>query len=219
MKRLITFVLGILCVSISAFSQTDQERAEMAKDYLDKMSKKNKSYSTINAAFTLTIDNKQDNSKNDIKGNLKIKGDKFQLDVANSITYFDGKDQCTWMQETNEATISESDLDSEAPITPMQFLGAYDKGYKMRYIESHKIDNIECVEIDLYPTDRKGNIARVRLAIDKNNYVVKRIMQQGKDGTSYYVTINKFTTNTEIPDSEFKFDATKHPGVEIIDLR
>lgn len=208
-----------LCSNICAFSQTEQERAEMAKTYLDKMSAKNKSYSTIQTDFTITIDNKQSNTKTDHNGSLAVKGDKYKLSLMNSITFFDGNSICTWLVEDKEANISDAEEGSDALISPMQLLGSYDKGYKMRYMQDIKVGSNDCVEIDLYPIDHKTNITRVRLTIDKSSYSIKRLMQQGKDGTSYYVNINSFKTNAPIADNEFTFDAKAHPDVEVVDMR
>ena len=191
----------------------------MAKAYLDKMSSKNKSFSTIKTSFSVTVDNKQANQKTEWKGELTMKGNKYKLDFMNSITFFDGTTICTWLVDDKEANITDADENSDAAIGPMQLLGAYDKGYKMRYLEDVKIDAYNCVNIDLYPIDHKTNITRVRLTIDKDSYSIKRIMQQGKDGTSYYVNVDSFKTNLTIADSEFSFDAKAHPDVEIVDMR
>lgn len=219
MKNIFAIIAVLFSLSLSAYSQTEEERTEIAKTYLDKMSSKNKGYSTIKTSFSVTIDNKQNNSKTELKGDLSVKGNKYKLDFMNSITFFDGSTICTWLVEDKEANITDAEENPEAMIGPMQLLGAYDKGYKMRYIDDMKIDSHNCVNIDLYPIDHKTNIARVRLTIDKDTYTIRRIMQQGKDGTSYYVNVDSFKTNLSIPDSEFSFDAQAHPDVEVVDMR
>lgn len=218
-KTIITMVSVILASSM-AWAQTDAELSAMAKDLLDKMAAKNKSYKTIKATFTVTVDNKQAKTKADHDGTLSLKGDMYVLDILNAVTYFDGNTVCTWLREENEANISGIEDAGEAAIGPMQILGSFDKGYKMRYIDNAAVDGVPCAEVDLYPIDVKHNsISRVRLTIDRNSCTIKRIMQQGKDGTSYYVTIKSFDTNVDIPDSYFTFDASAHPGVEVVDLR
>lgn len=222
MKRLI---LNIVILTITFFTytassaQTDAERAEMGKMYLDKMSAKNKQYTTICATFTVTVDNKQLNTNDNYNGKLSVKGDKYILDFMDAITYFDGTTICTWQVKNKEANLTTAEDDSENPISPMRLLGSYENGYKMRYIQDVKIGDTECVEVDLYPTQRKAQFSRVRLTIDKKQYMIKRLMQQGKNGTSYYVTINSFNTNMSIADTEFTFNSKAHPDVEIIDLR
>lgn len=211
---------SVVMASSSIFAQSDAELSAMAKDLLDKMAAKNKSYQTIKTTFTVTVESKQAKTKTDHDGTLSVKGDMYVLDILNAVTYFDGKSVCTWLKEEKEANISGIEDAGEAAIGPMQILGSFDKGYKMRYIDNTSVDNVPCAEIDLYPIDVKhNNISRVRLTIDRNACVIKRIMQQGKDGTSYYVTIKTFETNVNIADSEFTFNVSAHPDVEIVDLR
>ena len=211
-------VVSVLSVSV-AMSQTDEERSEMAKQMLDKMQAKNKSYASTTAMFVLTLENHQDNSKREYKGMLKTKGNKYVLDVVNTVTFFDGSAVCTWLKDDREANITSADDAGEAAIGPMQILGSYGSGYKMRYLDDVTVDKAVCAEIDLYPTDHKSRITRVRLTVDKSTYTIKRIMQQCKDGTVYYVAISSFKTNVEIADSEFTFDVKQHPDVEVVDLR
>ncbi|MCQ2203258.1 MAG: outer membrane lipoprotein carrier protein LolA [Bacteroidales bacterium] len=221
-KALINSLLICILFNIASFNvyaQTDEERSEMGKMYLDKMSQKNKKYTTIKTTFTITIDNKQENSKNDYNGVLLAKGNMYRLELMNNITFFNGNTVCTWLVNDNEANITDAEDAADAAIGPMQLLGAYENGYKMRYMQDVKIGNSNCVEVDLYPTDRKTNITRVRLTIEKDSYTIKRIMQQGKDGTSYFVNINTFTTGNNIDDKEFTFDPKAHPEVEVVDLR
>ncbi len=215
-------IFSLIVVTIGAINtmaQTDEERSEIAKTYMEKVAKSNKSYSTINTSFTLTIDNKQQNTQDTHKGTLLIKGNKYRLNLMDNITYFDGTTICTWLVNDNEANISDVDENSETIVGPLQITNSFDKKYKMRYLQDTKVNNANCVEIDLYPIDRKTNITRVRLTIDKTNYTIKRIIQQGKDGMSYYVDITKFVTNENIADKEFSFDKAAHPDVEVVDLR
>lgn len=212
-------LIALLLIASASIAQTDEERSEIAKTYMDKVTKKNKSYSTINTSFTLTIDNKQQNTKTNHKGSLLTKGNKYRLNLMDNITYFDGTTVCTWLVNDKEANISDVDETSESVVGPLQLTSSVDKKYKMRYLQDTKVNTADCVEIDLYPIDRKTNITRVRLTIDKKSYAIRRIMQQGKDGTSYYVDITTFTTNENVADKEFTFDKSAHPDVEIVDLR
>jgi len=50
----------------------------------------------------------------------------------------------------------------------------------------------------------------------KNIY---QIVRYGKDGNDYTITLSKITKQSTLPDTMFKYDKTKHPDVELIDLR
>ena len=40
-----------------------------------------------------------------------------------------------------------------------------------------------------------------------------------KDGSTQSYSIKSFTPNTDLPDTDFKFDSKLHPGVSVEDLR
>lgn len=212
-------IIVALLVSLVVNAQTDEERVTMAREMLDKMAAKNKSYQTIRAKFTLTVDNKQADKQTDFEGSMDVKGDKYVLDLMNQVTYFDGKDIYVWQKEVNEVNISTSDETEETMMSPMKLFGAYEEGYKMVYIGDVTIEGVACNEVDLYPEDRTSNISRIRLTLNKKTNMIKCLMQQGKDGTSYYVKIDSFQSNVPMTDTHFVFDAKANPKVEIIDLR
>lgn len=218
MKQLILTLVALCATAISLTAQTDSERIAMARDLLDKMSAKNKSYTTISVDFTVTIDNKQTQHKSDHPGQLLVKGDKYRLDIMNTTTYFDGTDVYAWSKDVNEVTVSLPD-EADDTATPMKLFAAYETGYRMLYLNSITVDGRACGEVDLYPEDLSSPITRVRLVIDEASYVVKSLMQQGKDGTNFYVKVNKFKSGSAIADSEFVFNKAAHPEVEIIDMR
>ncbi len=217
MKYSILFIF--LLVSLTLRSQTDEERSAMAREILDQMAEKNQNYSTIETTFELTIDNHQSNTKSHIDGSLTVKGDKYVLDIPGSTTYFDGETIYSYVKDANEVNISQPSEEDDSAITPNKMFGSYSEGYKLRWMDEVKVDDVTCNQIELYPIERGGNIARIRIEIDKETHNIKRLMQQGKDGICYYVDILKFVINKEISDTKFKFYEANYPDVEIIDLR
>ena len=81
-----------------------------------------------------------------------------------------------------------------------------------------KVGTSVCCEVDLYPTD-KTSIVRIRLTIDKSTKQLKRFWQQNKSGETLTVTIDRYETNKAMVDDMFTFDASKHPDIEVVDLR
>ena len=55
--------------------------------------------------------------------------------------------------------------------------------------------------------------------IDKNAKYIKRMKVFDKNGTHYTYQVTSFNSKANLEDSFFKFDASKHPGVHIEDLR
>lgn len=218
MKKIL-MIAAMALTSIAAMAQTDEERAQMARDVLDRMAAKNKSYSTITVDFTLSIDNHQNQKKENQKGSIVVKGDKYVLDIFGMTSYYDGKVAAAWMHEAAEVNITEPEEDEETALSPAKMFGAYEKGYRLRYMGEQKLGAAQCSEVELYPTEKGVNIVRIRLLIDKQTDNIKQMLQQGKDGVVYTVTIDKFVVNKPVADAAFMFDAKAHPGVEVIDMR
>lgn len=219
MKIIALIMTLVLSFAIVSVAQTDEELSAQAQALLQKMSAKNKSYSTIDANFTLTIDNKKENKKNDYKGTLTVKKDKYVYNLMGTTTYYDGKYTYTYVKEANEVTIEEPDEASEMAVSPMTLLSAYENGYKMRYIETTKIEGAECGVVDLYPIDLNCNYSRIRLTIEKSSNIIKMLQKQGKDGVVLNVKVDSFKTNRDIPDTDFVFDTKGNPNVEVVDMR
>ena len=76
MKRYFILVLGSLLLNGHVFSQNTEPNDPVAQKILDQLSKATKSYSSIKANFTYTLENKKENSKDSQNGQLFLKGDK-----------------------------------------------------------------------------------------------------------------------------------------------
>lgn len=214
-----TLLLLVICFAQITFAQTDEERAQMARTILDQMAAKHKSYSTMTVDFSFTTDNRQSNTTDKQNGKIVVKGDKYVLDLFGQTTYFDGSVAASWLREVNEVNISQLEENDESTLTPAKLFGAYEKGYKLRYMGEKNIASVLCTEVELYPTDLTGNIARIRLAIEKTSKNIRQLVQQGKDGIIFTVDIKKLVPNLPVDDSFFVFDEKAHPDVEVIDMR
>lgn len=211
MKKLTAiFFAGIL-----AFNANAQED-EKAKSILDKLSAKTKSYTTIKADFTYTMINKTDGINESQNGKIDIKGDKYFLSIQGQDVISDGKNIWTFLKESDEVQINSMSEDEEDGISPNKIFTLYEKGFKYKFVEDK--NNIETV--NLYPKEAESKgYHRITLFIDKVKNEIKEVKVFGKDGTETSYKIKSFNTNTSISDAHFTFDKTKHPNVEIIDLR
>lgn len=219
MKKIALLFALASIISVNTTAQTEEELAAQAQELLQKMSDVNKKYTSIEASFTLTIDNKQQNKKSNHKGTLTIKGNKYVYELMGTTTYFDGQYTYAYVKDANEVTIEEPDESSDFVVSPMSLFSAYEEGYKMRYIETTKVDGSECGVVDLYPKDLNCNYSRIRLTIDKSSNAIKLLMKQGKDGVTLNVKVDTFKTNRNIPDTNFVFDTKANPKVEVVDMR
>jgi len=229
MKRL-TSILLISLLSFIAFSQNN-ENSTKAKEILDKVSEKVKSLQTITAKFSFTMVNQQENIKENYKGTVYIKGEKYHLTLMGTETYCDGTTIWTHLVEDEEVNITKRDLtDNSFLNNPASIFTMYETGFKYKYIEKVKTDIGAFDKIELYPTELaegltksddvdNSDLSKVVIFIDGYHNQIHKIEYHSKNGNVYIVEISRFDANKEMKDSEFIFDKTKFPETEIIDLR
>lgn len=212
------FILTFLFCLINtiAFSQDAVDPKAMA--LLDKATSSfNKSNKSSKIDFNCALENTQSSKKQDLKGYLLLKGEKFKLSVAGVDTYFDGKTEYVYMPESSEVTVSEPGAEEVKKLNPILVLTAYKSGYKMLYIGETN-DNGKAVEIvELYPEDRKSPYARLSISVDKSSMQPHAIKLQGKNGVNTTITVSNYA-EMPIEDRQFAFDLSRK-DIEIIDLR
>lgn len=211
MKKISLLIFaGIFAFNIHA--QIDTK----AKGILDKLSAKTKSYSTIKADFVYSMVNKSDGVNESQNGKIELKGDKYVLSIQGQDIISDGKTIWTYIKESEEVQINSISEDDDEGISPNKIFTLYEEGFKYKFVEEK--DNIQT--INLYPKDANEKpYHRISLFINKTKGQITKVKVFGKDGTLTTYKIKTFTPNTTISDARFTFDKSKHPNVEIIDLR
>ncbi|MBV6484653.1 MAG: Outer-membrane lipoprotein carrier protein [Flavobacteriales bacterium] len=212
MNKIITFVVATL-FAIQINAQDDPK----AKSILDNLSKKTKAYTSIKAEFLLTITSKKDGVNESQSGSIQLKGNKYNLSIKGQEVISDGKTVWTYIKESEEVHINTISSDeNDGTFSPNKLFTLYETGFKYKYVEEK--NNIH--SINLYPKDASAkSFHRIALFIDKLKNEIKEVKVYGKDGSEMTYKIKAFTTNSALPDSLFTFDKTKHPKVEVIDLR
>lgn len=211
------YILTILLAAFSLFLQAQSH--EKAKEILDKVSAKTKSYPSIVADFSFTLENLQENISEVYEGNIILKGNKYKVNLMDVDTYFDGEVMYTHMIDAEEVNITVPDLEDEETLNPATIFTIYEEGYTFNYVADGTANGKACYEIDLYPTNRDKPFSRIKLLILKNSLQIYSIRQLGKDGNNYTVLVKNMKTNEQIEDSTFVFNKAENPDVDIIDMR
>ncbi|MBM3441655.1 MAG: outer membrane lipoprotein carrier protein LolA [Bacteroidetes bacterium] len=190
-----------------------------AKKVLDAVSARFKTYKSVKASFTLTVENTAGKEQGSKSGTLQMKGIKYRVSLDGQDIYCDGKTIWTYDKGANEVQISLLDK-SSGSITPQKlFTDFYDKDFLYKLNEEKKIAAKTMQSIELTPTDKTKPFFKVILWIDKaaKNIMSTRVYE--KSGNRYVYAVGTLKTGAEIPDATFVFDPKKFPGVEVIDLR
>jgi outer membrane lipoprotein-sorting protein len=215
MKK-ITTVICAAAVSLCALAQD----ANPAKELLDKFANKMKSHKSITAKFSFTLVNKAEDINDKYDGEIVLQNNMYKVNLMGATAYCDGNIRWTHMVEEGDVNISEPDADSDDVMeNPDKIFTIYEKGFKYKKQPSVTNGNKTLYVVDLFPKNRDNAYSRVRLIFDSKTFAPDEIIYYAKDGNNYVIDIKSFNGNKTYPKNFFIFDKTKHPDVEMVDLR
>ncbi|HET9487129.1 MAG TPA: outer membrane lipoprotein carrier protein LolA [Chryseosolibacter sp.] len=210
-----TFLAVLLLVLVKAtFAQYDPKALEI----LEAMGEKYKSIPSYEANFSWVLTNDVENVKEEFKGKLTVKGDKFRISLPEQEVINNGVTVWTYLPEVKEVNIDNYDKNS-GDINPLKIYEIYQKDFKYLYIQDKTEGGVACDEIDLVPEKKDAQYFKIKLLIKKKDKVIQSLTMFDKGGNRYKYTITKFVPNASVEDTYFTFDPKKYPGVEVIDLR
>lgn len=185
-------------------------QAQDAKSLLDEVSNKVKSYENILIDFKYTLNNTRENVKQDTRGNVTLKGEKYVLNMLGVTRIFDGKTIYTIVPEDEEVTISDYNEQEDKGISASKMLTFYENGYNYNMDVLQNVTGRKIQFIKLSPIDSNAEIKDVLLGIDMQTKHIYKLIQTDSSGTSYTITVNSFKTNQPISQNLFVFDEEKY---------
>jgi outer membrane lipoprotein carrier protein len=218
-KLLFLFIATALQVTVMAQCATKNTDAE-AKKVLDGVSKKYKSFSSVTAKFTIKSENAAGKALSSKTGTLSSKGSKYKVSITGQEIFCDGTTVWTYDKSANEVTITKVD-NTNATITPQKlFTNFYDKDFLYK-LNGEKAESGKTLqEIEMTPCNKTRPYSKVYIYIDKSGSTISKakVIEKSTNGR-LICSINSLTPNASVSDASFKFDQSKYPNVEVIDLR
>jgi outer membrane lipoprotein carrier protein len=207
--------LGIVAfVAFGSLTMNAQDDVK-AKKILDELSAKTKAYTTIKAEFEFTNE-KKDKTKDIQKGKIETKGAKYKLEIPGHEIYCDAKTVWDFIKDANEVQIKDMEVGGDDVVNPSTIFTIYEKGYKYKF----ETEDATLQTISLFPTNPdKKKFHTVKLLVDKTKKQISSVKMLMKDGSTQTYQIKSFVSNSDVPDTDFKFDPKSHAGVEVDDLR
>ena len=206
-------VMGLLVVFFIGFSTQAQDKK--AKDLLDKVTAKVKSYNNITIDFKYSLNNAKENINQDSKGSVVMKGNQYVLSFMGITKIFDGKKNYTIVPEDEEITISTVNDKDDSAITPSKMLTFFNTGYKFSMDIVQNVGGKKIQYIKLIPTNPKDQRKEILLGIDSKTNNIYNVIEIAKKGTKTTLTVNSFKTNQPLPKNQFTFVASKYPNYYI----
>lgn len=189
-----------------AQAQSDQT----AKSILDKASSTMSAYSNLSMDFDYVLDNKAEDVKQEMSGDVIINGEKYVVNLFGSTQIFDGSKTYTIIPENEEVNISDEDLDEESTFTPSKFYSFYESGYTYKMDESKQIDGKKIQFVKLTPIDTNSEVTNILVGIDTKTNHIYQVIEIGANQTRTILTAKNIKTNQELDAAIFAFDQEKY---------
>lgn len=203
-KRTLT-LLAILTFGFSSFGQNSKK----AKALLDEVYTNVTSYDNIYIDFKYDLENTEANIKQETKGNVTLKGDKYLANLFGATQLFDGAKVYTVVPENEEVTI-DNPSEEENTVTPSKMLTFYKSGHTYQWDILQNVNGRKIQFVKLTPIDTNTEIKSILLGIDATTKHIYKLIETGKNGTKTTITVNSFKSNQPVSKSLFTFDEAKY---------
>ncbi len=210
MKRLLP-IITLFFISFTIQAQNSQK----ARNLLDEVSAKVKSYDNISIDFKYSLTNPKENLNQESKGNVIMQGNKYVLNFMGVTKIYDGKKIYNIVPEDEEISISKFDENEEDAVTPSKMLTFFNHGFKYSWDILQNVRGRKIQYVKLVPTSSKDERKEIFLGIDVQTKHIYNLMEIGKNGSKTTITVNSFKTNQPLSKNQFTFAESKYPNYYI----
>lgn len=214
MKKYV-IILSTLLFILTGFAQNSGE----SKAILDKTYSNYKASNGIKLSFSTTTKETNGTTYDPQRGEAFIKGDKFRIEMEAMNIWFNGNTQWVLLKDLDEVNISNPTKTELATVSPLSLLGIYKEGFNLKAPVSKTINGVSVYQIEMVPTINKGDLKVISVAIDKKQYTIVQAILTMSNNIQNKIDVTNYNANYKFEDKEFTFDKSKHPDVEIVDLR
>ena len=203
--------------TIAAVAQQDPK----AKQILDEVSKKTRSYETISAQFVFTMENKDMDISETNEGSIQLKGQKYRVDLPDiGVKVFsDGETIWNYMEDGNQVTVSDIEDGGSELMDPSSVFTIYEKGFSAKYTGDKTLEGKKYHQIELFPDSEEYEVSKILLSVGSENKMIHSALLHGTDGNIYGIEVKKIDTGGTLPDSYFSFNPKEYKDIEVIDFR
>ncbi len=199
----VAILMVMLCFDVT-IAQTDTA----AKSTLDKASAT--AYENISMDFDYVLDNKAEDVKQEMSGDVLLEGEKYMVNLFGSTQIFDGSQTYTIIPENEEVNVNEADVDEDNSFTPSKFYSFYESGYSYEMDELKQVNGKKVQFVRLTPIDTNSEISSILVGIDTKTNHIYQIIEIGTNQTRTILTAKNIKTNQDIDASVFAFDEKKY---------
>ncbi len=195
---------------IFCFNVTIAQNNNAAKTTLDKASATMRAYENISMDFDYVLDNKAEDVKQEMSGDVLLEGEKYMVNLFGSTQIFDGTKTYTIIPENEEVNVNGADVDEDNSFTPAKFYSFYESGYSYEMDELKQVSGKKIQFVRLTPIDTNSEISSILVGIDTKTNHIYQIIEIGTNQTRTILTAKNIKTNQQIEASVFAFDEKKY---------
>jgi outer membrane lipoprotein-sorting protein len=207
-------ILSVLFIYSIGFSLQAQD-AKKAKELLDDVTSKVKSYNNIVIDFKYSLSNPKERINQESNGNVALQGNLYHLNFMGVTKIFDGKKVYTIVPEDEEVTQENFDANDEKAISPNKMLTFFTSGYKYSWDIPQNVKGRKIQFVKLTPNSSKDTRKEILVGIDTQTKHIYTVIEVGKNGTKTTLTVNSFKTNQPLSKNHFTFTKSKYPNYYI----
>ena len=207
-------ILSIIFVLFIGLSMQAQD-AKKAKELLDDVTSKVKSYNNIVIDFKYSLNNPKERINQESNGNVALQGNLYHLNFMGVTKIFDGKKVYTIVPEDEEVTQENFDANDEKAISPNKMLTFFTSGYKYAWDIPQNVKGRKIQFVKLTPNNSKDTRKEILIGIDTQTKNIYTVIEVGKNGTKTTLTVNSFKTNQPLSKNHFTFTKSKYPNYYI----
>lgn len=207
-------ILSVLFLFFIGFSVQAQD-AKKAKELLDDVTSKVKSYNNIVIDFKYSLSNPKERINQESNGNVALQGNLYHLNFMGVTKIFDGKKVHTIVPEDEEVTQENFDANDEKAISPNKMLTFFTSGYKYSWDIPQNVKGRKIQFVKLTPNSSKDTRKEILVGIDTQTKHIYTVIEVGKNGTKTTLTVNSFKTNQPLSKNHFTFTKSKYPNYYI----
>ena len=207
-------LFGIFLISFIGFTLQAQE-AKKAKELLDQVTAKVKSYDNIVIDFKYSLNNPKERINQESNGNVALQGNLYHLNFMGVTKIFDGKKVFTIVPEDEEVTQENFDANDDKAITPNKMLTFFNNGFKYAWDIPQNVKGRKIQFVKLTPSNAKDTRKEILVGIDTQTKHIYTVIEVGKNGTKTTLTVNSFKTNQPLSKNHFTFTKSKYTNYYI----
>ena len=150
-------------------------------------------------------------------GEMILQGECFYMDIAGVKSWYDGKTQWSYVERNEEVNISTPSQEEIDTVHPYGWISRYKTDFSCKYTGKKTVNGKEVDEVVLIPKQSQ-ELKKIRLCLASDSEPISIGITQS-DGEEQRLNITSCETKRKQDITVFRFDKSKYPNAEEIDLR